>query len=307
MPIFGSSAVAEDIHSAVKELFGDSIAVDSQSTSVLVNYVFAVYDAEKLNKLWNFLLAKEDVIDAVWKSFPKLDPRDYPFDGKARMLMDERNRVIQERLHVNGNDYNCTEPIPFSQGTLVPLDNSHREFLCEEVRKELDGENVSDEELRQELTVFGDAFQEGNQCQGDHPYFAILDDNGKIVGGIGLSNWSFISLDRGPNSYNFEYYIIPASRRKGLAKAACIAFVDALRNEKVFVYRNNPLLVYGVKPEPLPVKLLSAVIYSKNEASLRCMESLDCFEFCGNIKYMRKSERENGFVLDSVSLYTCVL
>lgn len=245
-------------------------------------------------------------MDGVWRYFPKLDPDDYPFDGKARMLMDERNRVILERVHVNGNYYNCTEPIPFSRGTLVPLDNSHRAVLCGEVERELDGGNVSDEELRRELEEFDKAFQEGNQSRGEHPCFAILDENGKVVGGIGLCKGSLVELGEN-DTYNFEYYIIPASRRKGLAKASCVAFIEALRNGKFFVYTEDPLLVYGVKPKPLPVKLLNAEIYPKNEASLRIIKSLDGFEFCGNIKYMRESERENGYVLDSVSHFTCVL
>lgn len=135
MPMHGRF-VYVDIRSAVKELFGDAISVDVAEKAVLVNYVFAVYDVEKLNKLWNFILAKEGAMDGVWRYFPKLDPDDYPFDGKARMLMDDRNRVILERVHVNGNYYNCTEPIPFSRGTLVPLDNSHRAVLCEEVERE---------------------------------------------------------------------------------------------------------------------------------------------------------------------------
>lgn len=189
----------------------------------------------------------------------------------------------------------------------TPMDNSHRAVLCEEVKRELEGENVSDEELRRELLDFDMSFRQGNQRNGRLPCFAMLDANGKVVGGIGLCKWTIIKLDeRSHDTYNFEYYIIPAGRRKGLAKASCFAFVEALRKGS-FIYEEDPLLVYGVKPKPLSVNLLNAEMYSKNEASLRAVKLLDCFDFCGNIKYMRASERENGYVLDSVSHFTCVL
>ena len=264
-----------------KEKLHYDIPLDADDPDLVVKYVFSEGDPARLNKIVNGLLDEDDkIIDCLWRYFP-LNADGYRFDGKARKFAEKRIKTLREYFANEGNLYNRTRDIPFARGRLTPVTNGHREILLAGIRKDMKTKNKRD---FQEFDCFRNSIECANRQGGRKPSFAVVDDHRGAVGYISIEEGEYFSMRSSADTYNFEYYVVPEARREGYMKEAIPPLIQAVADGKIRVLRENPLLAHDAKVERVRIRMLNALIYEDNAASIRTIKSTKLFEENGTIK-----------------------
>ena len=281
-----------------KEELNYDIPLSDNDDDLLVKYIFSEGNSAKLNKIVNHLIeADEEIANCIWRYFP-LNAEGYKLEGKAKEFAEKRAKVLKEFFSNEGNLFNKTKDIPFGRGYLTPVTNKYREKLLEGIQKDID--DTPDENGKNELRLFYYSVERANRREGKKPSFAVIDNNSGVIGYISLEVCEYFSMRSSPNTYNLEYYVLPDARRKGYMKEALPPLVQAIADGKILIMQSNPLIEYDTKVEVANIKMLNALIYEDNEASIRSIKSLNLFEDNGTIKLV--SEYDGG--IDKIRIFS---
>lgn len=293
-----SYSICKEIKKICKKDLDYDIPFDSYDEGLYVNYIFSGGDSKQINKIVNHLLRQEDfdITNTFWRYFP-FNTDGLVFDGLLKDFAEKRKCVLEEHSHYEGNIYNRTKDIPFAKGIITPLRNGHRQILVEEITKEMDAAPNSHE--RYELSCFCDSVKDANRQHGEKPSFCILNTEGELVAYISLTEGGYFGFRPSSNTFNLEYYTIPKFRRMGLLKDGLKALLQAIHEGKIHIIKNDPMFTYNAEVQPLKVRLINALVYKDNEASIRSVESLGLFEKMGLVKLA-----ENDNEIKEVVCYT---
>lgn len=296
------SNTGNSIVDIVKEEFNLDIPVDPDDEDILVKYLFSEKNSNRLNKIINHLLdlGDKDITDCIWRYFP-LNVGGYHFEGPLKDMAEKRVKVIEEFFQNGGNLYNKTESITFSKGILMPLGDSHRNKLKQIIEEEASDENLPPKE-QQEISSFSDELSGSNKSEGRQPSFVILDNDENIVGHICISLGAYFSLRSSKDTYNLSFYTVPGYRGKGFMKAALQALIKAASEKKILILEQNPVIEYDAEVTELPIRLLNAIIYKENIASIKTIQAVGNFEDMGCVKLVR-----NDNEIDECRIFTLVL
>lgn len=296
------SNTGNSIVDIVKEEFNLDIPVEPSDEDILIKYLFSEKDSVRLNKIVNYLLGMGDknITDCIWRYFP-LNVESYHFEGLLKDMAEKRVKVIKDFFQNDGNIYNKTERIPFSKGILMPLGNSHRNKLKQIIDEEASDENLPPKE-QQEISSFSDELSGSNKSEGTMPSFVILDNDENIVGHICISLGAYFSLRSSKNTYNLSFYTVPRYRGNGFMKAALQALIKAASEKKILILEQNPVIEYDAEVMELPIRLLNAIIYKENIASIKTIQAVGNFEDMGCVKLVR-----NDNEIDECRIFTLVL
>jgi len=211
---------------------------------------------------FNYLLSlsesDEDFKMFVWNIIAYYDLNKVKFTGKLNELFHESQDAW--RNYLEHENYNKTKPISNDIITLEPLLEEDKEYFLKEIEKDRDNDNF----------YYGIKFSNGSSKEA---WFEIINKDNIKVGVVGI-NSDDMSICSSTKKYNLFYYVFPEHRNKTYAYNGAKLLLEALKEKKIIVEKEDPFYKYLLKPTPIDCKIVNMYIRDWKEYSLKIAKHL---------------------------------